>query len=430
MTASSLQVFVEWPHAPLTKSLVIAALKSLDIPFTVLDKLSERSENKPLLQWATYDAIDHEITFKERELALSSCYTFRKALIRKHFLSRTVHSYTTKRPLSILKSAIPRTFELELTFADELDEMWTDELWELAAVLDEGNSWWILKPGMADRGMGIRLFNSKDGLTTIMEGFEPEDDDGSEKDGASTSVPTSQLRHFVIQEYIPDPLLMNPTDILSDGPEAKAGFKFHLRAYVVASGIIQVYLYNRVLALFSSTPYSRPTVETVDDLSPHLTNTSFQPHHGEENVRLLEELVGCPVRSREGRLTQSDVDHILDQVSNILAEAFQAALQLPVHFQPVHNGFELYGVDFLVEHPIQDQGIPGKTYQVKLLEFNAEPAIEMTGPRLRWVLEDLFAGIGKVCVEPFFGVKKGEWAVGEVKHNFTKCLETQVGAYH
>ncbi len=87
-------------------------------------------------------------------------------------------------------------------------------------------------------------------------------------------------------------------------------------------------------------------------------------------------------------------------------------------------------MDFLVEHPAQEQVVTGQAYQVKLLEFNAEPAIEMTGPRLRWVLEDLFAGIGKVCVEPFFGVTKGEWAVGEVKHNFTKCLETQVGAYH
>lgn len=63
------------------------------------------------------------------------------------------------------------------------------------------------------------------------------------------------------------------------------------------------------------------------------------------------------------------------------------------------NAFELYGVDFLVSH-----GPPGETsgkYQVKLLEFNSEPAIEMTGSRLRWILEDLFEAIAKTCVEPF-----------------------------
>jgi tubulin--tyrosine ligase len=95
---------------------------------------------------------------------------------------------------------------MEISFADELDEMWTDELWELGNQLDSGtSSWWILKPSMADRGMGIRLFNSKLGLSKILEDFETE---GSEPDAGSdnnaetpesTDVVLSQLRHFVVQ---------------------------------------------------------------------------------------------------------------------------------------------------------------------------------------------------------------------------------------
>lgn len=44
-------------------------------------------------------------------------------------------------------------------------------------------------------------------------------------------------------------------------------------------------------------------------------------------------------------------------------------------------------------------------YQVSLLEFNAEPAIEMTGPRLRWILEDLYEQTAEVAVKPFISGK-------------------------
>lgn len=53
--------------------------------------------------------------------------------------------------------------------------------------------------GMADRGMGIRLFNSKDALQNIFNDFEDAEDDASDSDDVGTSVVTSQLRHFVVQ---------------------------------------------------------------------------------------------------------------------------------------------------------------------------------------------------------------------------------------
>lgn len=56
--------------------------------------------------------------------------------------------------------------------------------------------------GMADRGMGIRLFNSKAMLAKIFEEFECEDSDGEEGENGAiegTAVVTSQLRHFVLQ---------------------------------------------------------------------------------------------------------------------------------------------------------------------------------------------------------------------------------------
>jgi len=146
---------------------------------------------------------------------------------------------------------------------------------------------------------------------------------------------------------------------------------------------------------------------------------------------LFDELLGCHILSGEesdvpGGGSTLTVDHlasIQDQIADILAETFKAALQLPIHFQPLANAFELYGVDFLVEH-IKS---PQPRFQVMLLEMNAEPAIELTGPRLTWVLEDLFDAIARVCVDPFVrDVPVEAWPVGETRHHLRKCLETKV----
>jgi tubulin--tyrosine ligase len=76
------------------------------------------------------------------------------------------------------------------------------------------------------------------------------------------------------------------------------------------------------------------------------------------------------------------------------------------------------------------EGSSGLSLQVKLLEFNAEPAIELTGPRLSWILEDLFRAIGKVCVVPFFaqalGVRQDsldDCSVGQSLYGLRKCLQ-------
>jgi tubulin---tyrosine ligase len=95
--------------------------------------------------------------------------------------------------------------------------------------------------------------------------------------------------------------------------------------------------------------------------------------------------------------------------------------------QPTPNAFELYGVDFLVAHV--DLASPrGQRFEVKLLEVNAEPAIELTGPRLTWILEDLFTAMGKVCVEPFIQGTSPDttWGVGQTRHFLRKCLKSEV----
>ena len=118
------------------------------------------------------------------------------------------------------------------------------------------------------------------------------------------------------------------------------GKKFHLRAYCVAKGALDVYLFPKILALFSSVPYSRPSLregedETTIDLRAHLTNSALQTELGEENVRLLTELVGSTILSggKRRRFTEADVAQLIEQVGLILGEVFKPGLDSAVHFQ-------------------------------------------------------------------------------------------------
>ncbi|KAG8836401.1 hypothetical protein FRC17_003311 [Serendipita sp. 399] len=353
-TNAQIHAFVSFPDARFTESLIEKALSSSNAKlYRNISDVPKDAES--VLQWSTYDEILHELTMQRPRHVLSSTYVIRKSLIRKHFLHQSIRNYLAKRPDSILAQSIPPTWHIEIVHSDELDEMWMDDLYDLEQILSDATSgieapkWFILKPGMADRGMGIRLFHSKEGLQEIFESFErDEDEDEVDQDGIeedATAVVTSQLRHFVVQEYLLSPLLIDPRENIGTGisPGHLQGRKFHLRAYCVAQGALKVHLFTRILALFSSMEYAPPSAETEgsSDLSAHLTNTALQEQHGEENVRLLQELIGSRMLSADSRsveivrLTEEDVNLIIDEVAASLGEAFRACLTSPVHFQVI-----------------------------------------------------------------------------------------------
>ena len=118
-----------------------------------------------------------------------SSYPIRKALIRKHYLSSSVHAHAVKtrdrRPVQGSETSrraarrdpldyLPPTWSVELQFADDLDELLIDELYDLKEQLDAQEmasastadhptsptrrKWWILKAAMADGGNGIREY--------------------------------------------------------------------------------------------------------------------------------------------------------------------------------------------------------------------------------------------------------------------------------
>jgi len=66
-------------------------------------------------------------------------------------------------------------------------------------------------------------------------------------------------------------------------------------------------------------------------------------------------------------------------------------------------------------------------FQVKLLEINSEPAIELTGRRLHGILEDLFVAIEQVAVLPFFRREEiGSMGEPKVPKHLRKCLDIKI----
>jgi len=398
-----------------------------------ITSLSELPDHKAfVLQYGAYEQLDFDHVLSHPSTSLANSSVIRKALIRKHYLANTVANWISKHPDSILRNHVKPAIEFELDYADFLDEALM-EAYELRESLDKNSDkpasekeWWILKPGMSDRGHGIRLFNSETRLQEIFEEWEevdePEPDkgdndcDNGEDGGTLASIPllsgknqqgvvTSQLRHFIAQPYIDPPLLL----------PSSSGKKFHIRTYVLAVGSLKIYVFKEMLALFAAKPYRSPCEEAdeVCDLTRHLTNTCLQEggslgNSNEESVKRFWELDDDSDSAPAG-LGPGWKDKVFDQISTVTGEVFKAAAQgMLIHFQTLPNVFEVFGVDFLVDSA-------GTAW---LLEINAFPDFAQTGEALKQsVIKPLFRAVMEVAVKRFFGMIILSEAEGEGEKN-------------
>lgn len=380
-------------------------------------RVSDLSElpdpSTPVFQYREYERLDFEHIMSHPSTSLANAYVIRKALIRKHYLSNTVANWISKHPDSILRHHFKPAFDFELDYSEFLDEALL-EAYELRESLekneerpDSEKEWWILKPGMSDRGQGIRLFSTEDQLREIFEEWDDESDVEDESDSESKpsqnttpaahddGVVTSQLRHFMAQPYIDPPLLL----------PSSSHRKFHIRTYVLAAGALKVYVFKEMLALFAAKSYCAPHEEDseVKDLARHLTNTCFQEGGSlnEGSVRRFWDLDHhVPGLSADWK------EKIFGQICAVTGEVFEAAARgMMVHFQTLPNAFELFGVDFLVD-------AEGNAW---LLELNAFPDFAQTGEDLKEVVVGrLFEEVIDVAVKPFFGLG-GDAGNGDMK---------------
>lgn len=242
-TDKKLSVFVNFP-SPYTHSLILAALTSV-LPSLSLTFEPPSEHNVPDLQWADYDLLCLDTIQSNPDTQLISSYVYRKTLIRKHMLHAAVQEYLAKQrhrgnQNNVLEKGIPRGWVIDIQFADELDELLMDDLYDLREDLQENENiedlserkcvvsclerltlgiiftsytcrWFVLKPGMSDKGQGIRMFSTEEELyvtaftdrgwqaayaffwpyivllltdrrTAIFESFEPESDEEEEEE--------------------------------------------------------------------------------------------------------------------------------------------------------------------------------------------------------------------------------------------------------
>ncbi|KAI1458091.1 sure-like protein [Annulohypoxylon moriforme] len=389
-----------------------------------LSKLLPNNSSSQILQITPYEDIDWDYVDAHPRTCLVNSYMLRKALIRKHYLSATVEQWVAKRPESVLASHVKRSEHFEIDYAEFLDDALV-EAFDLRASLEENEGkeegereWWILKPGMSDRGQGIRLFSTMEELQGIFDGWEVDSEDEDEgedgdresgvgdavsnrSDSGKDNITTSHLRHFVAQPYIHPPLLL-PGD----------NRKFHIRTYVACVGSLDVYVYRHMLALFAGKEYVAPgathtststatgtgtsgssnTKEAGDiDLEAHLTNTCLQRSVRDGTVQRFWDLELGEEKKRD----------IFSQICNVIGEVFEAAARaMLMHFRPLPNAFEVYGLDFLVD-------AQGTAW---LLEVNAFPDFKQTGEELRGLVAGLWEDVLGVAVARFFGTggREGE----------------------
>lgn len=368
--------------------------------------------DSPTLYIQQYEELPFEELMSNSKSMLGNSYVIRKALIRKHYLATTAHNWATKYPHSALARHVKPTVSFEVDYAEFLDDALV-EAWELheswqrnAVKAEREKEWWILKPGMSDRGQGIRLFNSEEGLQEIFEEWEEDMPDTDDETDAYNSdgegIMTSDLRHFVAQPYIHPPLLLN------DNP-----YKFHIRTYVLAVGALKVFVYRPMLALFAGTPYVDPSTEVAEghtpDLAAHLTNTCLQSGERDGTVQAFWDI--SPTQSG---LPETWKESVFEQICATTGELFEAAARgMGVHFQPLPNAFEVFGLDFVVD-------ASGTSF---LLEVNAFPDFKQTGREMDYVIKGLWEGVIEKAVVPFFAGKEAEKDVPDM----VMCCDIDLG---
>lgn len=440
--------------------LILAALKKQlpESAYELITSLSQLpSPSSRLLQWVQYESIDFDHLMEHSSSSLANAYVIRKALIRKHYLSTTVANWITKYPDSVLQKHVKPSVEFEVDYAEFLDdalvEAWElKESWARNEELDDDDEegmkkreWWILKPGMSERGQGIRLFSSEEELTSIFEEWDPESDDEEEEDARSDAgiptddqrkqpeeeegngIITSQLRHFIAQPYIHPPLLLSPPNTSSSSPSTLR--KFHIRTYVLATGALQVYVYRPMLALFAARSYVPPWDAVLQEnrdeaMKAHLTNTCLQESGDREGSvglfwELPDEMPTQPNLAGKLDVGKDWKDKIFAQIQTTTSQTFEAAVRgMSIHFQPLPNSFEIFGLDFMVG--IESNG-ELNTY---LLEVNAFPDFRQTGDELSGMIEGLFEGVVRRAVVPFL---EGAEEKGGEEDGMVKVLDVDLG---
>jgi hypothetical protein len=152
-------------------------------------------------------------------------------------------------------------------------------------------------------------------------------------------------------------------------------------------------------------------------MKAHLTNTCLQDSNDREGSvglfwNLPSTIPHLPSCSSDWK------EKIFGQICAITGETFEAAARgMSIHFQPLPNAFEIFGLDFMVG--MEEDG----ELSTWLLEVNAFPDFRQSGEECKGLVEGLFEGVVDVAIGGFMGVGGGK---GEAE-GMVKVLDIDLG---
>ena len=335
------------------------------------------------IYWLEYEDLDFEkLIYAEKKLLFNS-FCIRKGLIRKAHVAYYIRKYLLKNSKSCLSNYVPETYVFELDYLDYLDETLND-CFEVENELKENENRilnnqttikYILKSSLTNKGAEILIFDRRSQLEEYfierVKNFNEDEDDC-----------TIDIREWVIQKYIQNPLLLNKR-------------KFHLRVYVLAVGNLKVYVYENILALFSLKEY-RDDNFSKDYFSSHITNTCVQFGNNEkfEEAECIKEFWNLSFDSESEEKNKFIKNKIFNDIKNCVAEIFNCLGCEKIVFQPLENSFELYGFDFLID----------SNMNCFFLEANAFPDFKQTGTNLNNLIKTLFYQTISIAIDNYFNI--------------------------
>lgn len=297
-----------------TRAILLKSLAIRDF-CEVIGSLCSCDASQLVLQFCDFERLDWLFILNGQHEA--SSYFIRKGLSRKAQLAMYIKKYNTKHPRNILINSVPFTVILDTWEAYERNKInfgnginydfgvgissqfplrdriqWClDSEKEIVEHSGRLDWYWILKPSVTNKGIGIKIVRHWNEILDVLE----------------TEV---EIREWVLQKYISQPMLLD-------------GFKYHLRVYVLCVGALKVYVFNQILVLVAAHEYD---LSDLSDIYRHLTNTarsvenaSFDESRG---VRLLDDLSPyfskmCETKGKSAKFVEFSVQTIRSQIHEI-----------------------------------------------------------------------------------------------------------------
>lgn len=129
------------------------------------------------------------------------------------------------------------------------------------------------------------------------------------------------------------------------------------------------------------------------------------------------------------KVTREWLEATFAKCGEVIAECVRAGAECgSFGLQLMPNAFEIFGVDLILSFPPAAEGADLPTPDVTLLEFNASPDFVQSGDALKPRLLDMFKGVARIAIAPFFNIKtvdeeeeadKSEQQIGEERHAWT-----------